>query len=333
MPKDVEGADSGGSDRALAVFGATRIIPPGRPGLVVMCGTAITVERITAEGVWQGGAIAPGLGQTARALNLMTAQLPFIELSQTPPAWGRGTVNSLKAGIFWGIVGAVRELLRPAGSRPGPRSLGRLDRRRRGAARAPDLRRRGPDRAEPHPLGHCRSRFRGRPRQPARLTFPTRTLRLGSGPQHLRVIIFPRDADLEPIRPGQMAGREPPRGRGRLRCGRSASSPRPMANGFPHEPVPAIQAISTPIRGPGDPPDAFDPPCRRPGTGKRRCQAPVSQPDRPGTAFHLDACTGTRHEREVRSRGLNAGTASLARLLREPGPLTNMHPRSGSKSP
>ncbi len=112
VPKDVEGADSGGSDRALAVFGATRLIPRGRSGLVVMCGTAITVERITAAGVWQGGAIAPGLGQTARALNLMTAQLPFIELSQPPPAWGRGTVDSLKAGIFWGIVGAVRELLK-----------------------------------------------------------------------------------------------------------------------------------------------------------------------------------------------------------------------------
>ncbi len=111
VPKDVEGAESGGSDRALAVLGATRIVPRGRPGLVVMCGTAITVERITKEGVWQGGAIAPGLGQTARALNLMTAQLTFIELSRTPPAWGRGTVDSLKAGIFWGIVGAVRELL------------------------------------------------------------------------------------------------------------------------------------------------------------------------------------------------------------------------------
>jgi type III pantothenate kinase len=111
VPKDVEGAETGGSDRALAVFGGTRIIPAGQPGLVVMCGTAITVERITSDGVWQGGAIAPGLGQTARALNLMTAQLPFIELSQTPPAWGRGTADSLKAGIFWGIVGAVREIL------------------------------------------------------------------------------------------------------------------------------------------------------------------------------------------------------------------------------
>jgi type III pantothenate kinase len=112
VPKDVAGADSGGSDRALAVHGAARLRPAGRPALVVMCGTAITIERITAEGVWQGGAIAPGLGQTARALNLMTAQLPFIELSQPPPAWGRGTVDSLKAGIFWGIVGAVRELLK-----------------------------------------------------------------------------------------------------------------------------------------------------------------------------------------------------------------------------
>jgi type III pantothenate kinase len=111
LAMDVEGADSGGSDRALAVLGATRIMPPGWPGLVVMCGTAITVERITAEGVWQGGAIAPGLGQTARALNLMTAQLPFIELSRPPAPWGRGTVDSLKAGIFWGIVGAVREIL------------------------------------------------------------------------------------------------------------------------------------------------------------------------------------------------------------------------------
>jgi type III pantothenate kinase len=111
VAKDVEGADTGGSDRALAVFAASRLMPAGRPGLVVMCGTAITVERLTAAGVWQGGAIAPGLWLTARALHLMTAQLPMIEVIKAPPAWGRGTEQSLEAGIFWGIVGAVRELL------------------------------------------------------------------------------------------------------------------------------------------------------------------------------------------------------------------------------
>src|SRR5262249_5230363 len=69
------------------------------------------VERVTAAGVWQGGAIAPGLGLTTRALHLMTAQLPLIHLTKAPPAWGRGTVASLQAGVFWGLVGAVRELL------------------------------------------------------------------------------------------------------------------------------------------------------------------------------------------------------------------------------
>jgi type III pantothenate kinase len=111
VAKDVEGAESGGADRALVVYMAGRLMPSGMPGLVVMCGTAITVERITDRGVWQGGAIMPGLGVTARALNLLTAQLPLIDLKSVPPAWGRGTRASLEAGVFWGTVGAVRELL------------------------------------------------------------------------------------------------------------------------------------------------------------------------------------------------------------------------------
>jgi type III pantothenate kinase len=113
---DVEGADTGGADRALAVAGAVRLMPAGRPGLVIMCGTAITVERIDAKGVWQGGAIAPGLGTSARALHILTAQLPLVDLRRVdlenpPAAWGKATVPSLEAGVFWGTVGAVRELI------------------------------------------------------------------------------------------------------------------------------------------------------------------------------------------------------------------------------
>jgi type III pantothenate kinase len=111
VEKVVEGADSGGSDRALAVYGAIHLMTPGRPGLVVMCGTAITVERVTANGIWQGGAIAMGLGLAARSLHHFTAQLPLIELSDVSPTWGRGTRDSLEAGVFWGTVGAIRELI------------------------------------------------------------------------------------------------------------------------------------------------------------------------------------------------------------------------------
>ncbi|WP_337174285.1 type III pantothenate kinase [Paludisphaera sp.] len=111
VPKEVEGAETGGSDRALAVLGASRLLGAGRPILVVMCGTAITVERVTAAGVWQGGAIAMGLGLCARALHHFTAQLPLISPTLESPAWGRSTEPSLEAGVFWGTVGAVRELI------------------------------------------------------------------------------------------------------------------------------------------------------------------------------------------------------------------------------
>jgi type III pantothenate kinase len=108
---DVDRAETAGADRALAVAAAVELMPKGRPGLVVSCGTALTIERITDEGTWQGGIIAPGLGVAARALHLLTAQLPLVELRRPPPVWGRATRSALEAGVFWGLVGAIRELL------------------------------------------------------------------------------------------------------------------------------------------------------------------------------------------------------------------------------
>jgi type III pantothenate kinase len=107
----LENPETAGADRALAVLGAKALNPARSPGLVVLCGTAITVERIDAEGIWQGGAIAPGLTLSARAMHLLTAQLPLIEPVADPPPWGRSTVPAIRAGVYWGVVGAVRELL------------------------------------------------------------------------------------------------------------------------------------------------------------------------------------------------------------------------------
>jgi type III pantothenate kinase len=103
--------ETAGADRALAVAAAACRAEAGRPGMVVLCGTALTVERVAADGTWQGGAIAAGLSLTARALHAMTEQLPLVRPRQAPPAWGDATVPALEAGVFWGAVGAVRELL------------------------------------------------------------------------------------------------------------------------------------------------------------------------------------------------------------------------------
>ncbi|WP_435011176.1 type III pantothenate kinase [Tundrisphaera lichenicola] len=108
---DLEHPRTAGADRALAVVGALGLKAGRGPGLVVSCGTAITVERISSEGVWQGGAIAPGLGPMAKALHLLTAQLPEVSPREAPGPFGRSTVPALEAGVFWGVVGAIRELL------------------------------------------------------------------------------------------------------------------------------------------------------------------------------------------------------------------------------
>lgn len=101
-----------GADRALAVFAALDLHGGRGPGQVISCGTAVTVERISDEGVWQGGAIAPGMGPIARALRYATAQLPLIALTDPPPgAWGNATEPALNAGIYWSLVGAIREIL------------------------------------------------------------------------------------------------------------------------------------------------------------------------------------------------------------------------------
>jgi len=103
--------ETAGADRALAVAAAKGEWPEGRGGLVVLCGTALTVERVSSDGTWEGGAIAAGLGLTARALHLLTAQLPLTVPRTAPPAWGNSTLPALEAGIYWGVVGGVRELL------------------------------------------------------------------------------------------------------------------------------------------------------------------------------------------------------------------------------
>ena len=58
-----------------------------------------------------GGAIAPGIWIAAEALFLQTAKLPRIDLVRPARAIGKNTVSSLQAGIIFGYVGMVEELV------------------------------------------------------------------------------------------------------------------------------------------------------------------------------------------------------------------------------
>lgn len=88
----------------------------GRPCIVVDLGTATTYDCITSEGIFLGGAIAPGLALGAEALAQRAAQLPEIELSFPPSIIGRTTVESMQSGILYGGLSQLEEFVKRLGA-------------------------------------------------------------------------------------------------------------------------------------------------------------------------------------------------------------------------
>ena len=84
----------------------------GGPSIVVDFGTATTVDVVTAEGEYLGGAIAPGILTATEALFAKAAKLPRIDLIDPGSAIGTNTVASMQAGIVYGFAGQVDALVK-----------------------------------------------------------------------------------------------------------------------------------------------------------------------------------------------------------------------------
>lgn len=103
-----------GIDRLAAAAAANRLRSPGRPAVVVDCGTAVTVDLLSEKGVYLGGAILPGAPLMAKALADGTSKLPQIAALERgmPPAMpGTATAEAIAVGIGWGFRGAVSRLV------------------------------------------------------------------------------------------------------------------------------------------------------------------------------------------------------------------------------
>ena len=97
-----------GLDRLFAARAAAALAPAG--AVVVDCGTALTVDLVR-DGVFEGGAIAPGPSLLVRALAEGGAQLHAVHARPGAPALGRETAEALEAGVVVGLRGAARELV------------------------------------------------------------------------------------------------------------------------------------------------------------------------------------------------------------------------------
>jgi type III pantothenate kinase len=116
-----------GADRWVSLIGARhRMLAhvgqggQAKPTLVVMVGTAVTVDALDAEGHFLGGLILPGFGMMQRALELGTAGLkvPTGEVVDFPT----NTSDALMSGGSSAIAGAIerqhRKLLARTGIEP-----------------------------------------------------------------------------------------------------------------------------------------------------------------------------------------------------------------------
>ena len=113
---DVDFPERVGLDRLLNGVAVNAIRPTSRAAIVVDSGTATTVDYVSANGVFCGGAILPGMELCAKSLHDYTALLPLLSVQELggvgPVAPGRNTHDAIRNGLFWGQVGAIRELIR-----------------------------------------------------------------------------------------------------------------------------------------------------------------------------------------------------------------------------
>jgi type III pantothenate kinase len=109
----VEFPERVGLDRLAAAVAANGLRQPGRLAIVVDAGSAITVDLVAGDGAFEGGVILPGFQMSAEAL-YGADMLPLVPLSpddDPPPVVGKNTEAAIRSGLFWGAVGAVREIV------------------------------------------------------------------------------------------------------------------------------------------------------------------------------------------------------------------------------
>lgn len=102
---DVEEPLSVGADRIVNTLAAREMY--GRDTIAVDLGTATTFDCITADGVFLGGVISPGLRAGLDWLSSRTAKLPRVELLPPEVVIGRRTETCIQSGVFYSAIEAV----------------------------------------------------------------------------------------------------------------------------------------------------------------------------------------------------------------------------------
>ena len=91
-----------GADR-IGLIAAAVLQYADQDTLVIDAGTCITYDMITAENIYLGGAISPGLHMRYQSLAHFTDRLPDLQPADFPDFIGNSTNNSIHSGVINGL--------------------------------------------------------------------------------------------------------------------------------------------------------------------------------------------------------------------------------------
>lgn len=98
-----------GPDLIANAVGAISLF--GTPAIIIGFGTATTFSAVSKDKVFEGVAIAPGIGTGADSLFEAGAMLPAVDLHKPEFVIGKNTILSLQSGLIFGFAGLVEGIV------------------------------------------------------------------------------------------------------------------------------------------------------------------------------------------------------------------------------
>ena len=98
-----------GADRLVNALGG--FLAHGGPLLIIDSGTATTFDVVGADGAFEGGVISPGIALSMQALHSAAAKLPRVAIEKPERVIGKGTVEAMQSGVYWGYVSLIEGMI------------------------------------------------------------------------------------------------------------------------------------------------------------------------------------------------------------------------------
>ena len=119
LPSNIESRKLLGRDRLISAWMSLQLNNLRGPIIIVDAGTAVTIDWVDPQGIFQGGVIFPGAESNFKRLNAFTDALPDLGMSAGDSApgqvfdsiIGKSTADAIRKGVYHSQWHAIREIV------------------------------------------------------------------------------------------------------------------------------------------------------------------------------------------------------------------------------